>query len=438
MSSQHYTAPPAQLTVLPVAGLPEVTAGADLAALITEAALAGPGLQDGDIVVITSKVVSKAEDRVVHGDRDSAIRAETVRVVARRGPTTISQTRHGLVMAAAGVDESNTEPGTLVLLPLDPDASAEALRKAIGERAGARLGVIITDTMGRPWRAGQTDTAIGAAGVIPMRDHRGQRDTFGNLLEVTVAAVADEVAAAADLIKQKTTGVPVAIVRGLDELVTEAAGPGAAALIRSADEDMFRLGAADVLTARRTVREFSAEPVAPAAVRRAIAAAITAPAPHHSQPWRFAVLESAEARTRLLDDMLAAWTADLAADGFTAEQIARRVRRGDPLRRAPLIIVPCLVADAAHAYPDASRNASERAMFLVAMGAAIENLLVSLAVDGLGSCWISSTLFCREAALRALRLPGHFEPMGAIGVGHPAAPAPDRPHLDPDQYTVLL
>ncbi len=138
MSSQHYTAPPAQLTVLPVAGLPEVTAGADLAALITEAALAGPGLQDGDIVVITSKVVSKAEDRVVHGDRDSAIRSETVRVVARRGPTTISQTRHGLVMAAAGVDESNTEPGTLVLLPVDPDASAEALRKAIGERAGAQ------------------------------------------------------------------------------------------------------------------------------------------------------------------------------------------------------------------------------------------------------------------------------------------------------------
>ena len=424
--------------MLPVPGLPEVEAGADLGTLICEAALAGPGLADGDILVITSKIVSKAEDRVVAGDRDSAIRAETVRVVARRGPTTISQTRHGLVMAAAGVDESNTAPGTLVLLPVDPDASAEALRKSITERAGARVGVIITDTMGRPWRAGQTDTAIGAAGVMPMRDHRGRQDTFGNVLEVTIAAVADEIAAAADLVKQKTTGVPVAIVRGLSDLVTDAAGPGAAALIRPAEDDMFRLGAADVLTARRTVREFTAAPVSPAAVRRAIAAAVTAPAPHHSEPWRFAVLESPQARSRLLDDMLAAWKADLAADGFTAKQIARRVRRGEPLRKAPLIIVPCLVSEAAHTYPDARRNASERAMFLVAIGAAIENLLVALAVEGLGSCWISSTLFCREVTAEALGLPAGWEPMGAVGVGHPAAPAPDRPERDPDQFTLRL
>ena len=438
VTSQQFTPGPAQLTVLPVTGLPEIAAGADLAPLIADAALAGPGLLEGDIIVITSKIVSKAEDRVITGNRDDAIRAETVRVVARRGPTTISQTRHGLVMAAAGVDESNTEPGTLVLLPVDPDASAQRLRKAIGERAGVRLAVIITDTMGRPWRAGQTDAAIGAAGITPLRDHRGQTDTFGNLLEVTVAAVADEIAAAADLIKQKTTGVPVAIVRGLSELVTDAAGPGASAIIRPAAEDMFRLGAADVLTARRTVREFTSAPVSSDAVRRAIAAAITAPAPHHSQPWRFAVLESAQARTRLLDDMLAAWKADLTADGFTAEQIARRVRRGEPLRNAPLIIVPCLVADAAHTYPDAGRNASERTMFVVAMGAAIENLLVALAVEGLGSCWISSTLFCREIATQSLGLPAEWEPMGAVGVGHPAAPAPDRPGRDPEEFAVHL
>jgi coenzyme F420-0:L-glutamate ligase/coenzyme F420-1:gamma-L-glutamate ligase len=199
---------------------------------------------------------------------------------------------------------------------------------------------------------------------------------------------------------------------------------------------MFRLGAADVLTSRRTVREFTSAPVSPEAIRRAIGAAITAPAPHHSQPWRFAVLESAEARTRLLDDMLAAWTADLTADGFTPEQIAKRVRRGEPLRNAPLIIVPCLMADAAHTYPDARRNASERTMFVVALGAAIENLLVALAVEGLGSCWISSTLFCREVAMQALGLPADWEPMGAIGVGHAAAPAPDRSPRDPDEFTV--
>jgi dehydro coenzyme F420 reductase / coenzyme F420-0:L-glutamate ligase / coenzyme F420-1:gamma-L-glutamate ligase len=427
------------LAVLPVPGLPEVKTGDDLAVFIAEAALNGPGLRDGDILVITSKIVSKAEGRVVRSDRESAIDAETVRVVARRGPTRISQTRHGLVLAAAGVDESNTEPGTVVLLPVDPDGSARRLRKAMSDGAGRRLAVIITDTMGRPWRAGQTDTAIGAAGLSPVRDHRGQADTFGNILEVTMAAVADEIAAAADLVKQKTTQIPVAIVRGLGELVTDADGPGAAALIRPAEEDMFRLGAADVLTARRTVREFnSAMPVPPEAVRRSIAAAITAPAPHHSQPWRFAVLASQEARTRLLDDMLAAWRSDLTRDGFTPEQIARRTRRGEVLRRAPLIIVPCLVAAAAHPYPDDRRNAAERAMFLVAMGAGVENLLVALAVEGLGSCWVSSTLFCREATVSALSLPADWEPMGAVGVGYPAAPAADRAARDPDEFTLRL
>jgi len=426
------------LTVLPVPGLPEISPGADLAGLIGEAAMAGPGLADGDILVITSKIVSKAEDRVVSMERDAAIRAETVRVVARRGATTISQTRHGLVMAAAGVDESNTRPGTVVLLPVDPDGSAEALRKDLSERTGRRVGVIITDTMGRPWRSGQTDTAIGVAGVAPLRDHRGQADTFGKVLEVTVAAVADEIAGAADLIKQKTTGIPVAIVRGLSELVTGTAGPGAAALIRPAEDDMFRLGAGDVLAARRTVRDFSAAPVSAAAVRRAIAAAVTAPAPHHSLPWRFAVLESEQARTRLLDDMLAAWQADLTADGFTPEQIARRVRRGEPLRRAPLIIVPCLVADAAHEYPDPRRNAAERTMFVVSMGAAVQNLLVALAVEGLGSCWVSSTLFCRDVVAAALGLPADWEPMGAIGVGHPAAAAGERPAREPDDFTVRI
>ncbi|HEY2506716.1 MAG TPA: coenzyme F420-0:L-glutamate ligase [Streptosporangiaceae bacterium] len=431
-------AAPGSISVVPVPGLPEISAGDDLAGLITAAALAGPGLLDGDILVITSKVVSKAEGRVVTGDREQAIDAETVRVVARRGQTRISQTRHGLVLAAAGVDASNTAPGTVILLPVDPDGSARRLRKAISDLAGARVGVIISDTMGRPWRTGQTDTAIGAAGVVPLRDHRGQADTFGNVLEVTIAAVADELAAAADLVKAKTTGVPVAIVRGLPGLVTDANGPGAAELVRSADDDMFRLGAADVVRARRTVREFSATPVRAEAVRRAIAAAVTAPAPHHSEPWRFVVLESASARTRLLDEMLAAWRADLAADGFTAEQIERRVRRGEPLRRAPLIIVPCLVAEAAHAYPDVRRNAAERTMFVVAMGAAVENLLVALAVEGLGSCWVSSTLFCQDTAGAALGLPAGWEPMGAIGVGHPAAPAPERPARDPDEFTLRI
>ena len=336
-----------------IAGIPEITQGADLAALIAEAAVApgGPWLLDGDILVVTSKAVSKAEGRVVTMSRDDAIAAETVRVVARRGATTIAQTRHGLVMAAAGVDESNTAPGTVVLLPEDPDESARRLRKGLRARLGVTVGVVVTDTFGRPWRAGQTDTAIGAAGMLPVRDHRGEADAWGNLLDVTVAAVADEIAAAGDLVKGKALQVPVAVVRGLPDLVTDADGPGARVLVRPSSEDMFRLGAADVLPARRTVRAFTAQPVDPAAVERAIAAALTAPAPHHSEPWRFVVVSSLTARLALLDAMQDAWVADLRGDGFTEEQIARRLKRGEPLRDAPLIVVPCLELSAMHSLP---------------------------------------------------------------------------------------
>ena len=423
------------ITIRGVEGLPEITTGADLAALIADAV---DDLRDGDIVAITSKIVSKAEGRVSGASREQAIDAETIRVVARRGDARIVETRHGLVLAAAGVDASNTPPGTVVLLPEDPDSSARRLRKALRDRSGVTLGVILTDTLGRAWRTGQTDTAIGAAGVLPALDHRGGTDTFGNRLEVTLTAVADEVAGAADLVKGKTRGVPVAVIRGLADLVTGDDGPGARALIRPAAEDMFRFGSAQVPLARRTIREFTGEPVDPAAVRRAVATALTAPAPHHSTPWRFAMLESARRKNAVLDAMLDAWTADLRRDGFTEEQIARRVRRGEPLRRAPLVIVPCLVTDAAHPYPDPRRSGAERDMFTVAMGAAVQNLLIALAVEGLGSCWISSTLFCQEVAARAMGLPDGWQPMGAVGVGHPAAPAPDRPPRDPGDFILTL
>jgi coenzyme F420-0:L-glutamate ligase/coenzyme F420-1:gamma-L-glutamate ligase len=428
----------AQITISGLPGIPEVSAGDDLAKIIADAAVApgGPGLLEGDILVVTSKIVSKAEGRVAAMSRDDAIAAETVRVVARRGPTTISETRHGLVMAAAGVDESNTAPGTVVLLPEDPDESARRLRKALRGRLGVSVGVVVTDTMGRPWRAGQTDTAVGAAGVRPVRDHRGEQDAFGNTLEVTMAAVADEIAAAGDLVKSKALQLPVALVRGLSALVTDEDGPGARALVRVASEDMFRLGAADVLPARRTVRSFTAQPVDPAAVSRAIEAALTAPAPHHSEPWRFVIVSSAAARTSLLDAMRDAWVADLRGDGFTEEQIARRTRRGLPLRDAPLIVVPCLELSAAHAYPDDRRSQAERDMFTVSMGAAVENFLVALAVENLGSAWISSTLFCQDLAARALDLPPGWRPMGTVAIGHPAAAPPTRPPRNPATFTI--
>lgn len=233
--------------VATVPGLPEVGRGDDLAALVTQR---WP-VQHGDIFVVTSKVVSKAEGRVVCGDRETAIDAETDRVVASRGATRIVRTRHGLVMAAAGVDASNTAPGTLVLLPEDADRAARRLRQRFRELTGAGVAVLVTDTSGRAWRTGQTDVAIGVAGIQPLDDHAGRRDAFGNPLAVTAPAVADELAGAGDVAKGKLGGTPVAVVRGLGHLVLPADdhGPGAAALVRPESSDMFGLGAREAVVA---------------------------------------------------------------------------------------------------------------------------------------------------------------------------------------------
>ncbi|MFE3791277.1 coenzyme F420-0:L-glutamate ligase [Streptomyces goshikiensis] len=410
-----------------VSGIPEVRPGDDLAALIAAAA---PGLRDGDVLLVTSKIVSKAEGRIVRADsREDAIDAETVRVVARRGPLRIVENRQGLVMAAAGVDASNTEPGTVLLLPEDPDASAAAIRAGLREALSVDVGVVVTDTFGRPWRTGLTDVAIGAAGVRVLDDLRGAADAHGNPLSATVVATADELAAAGDLVKGKAAGLPVAVVRGLAHVLGE--GRTAAELVRAPGDDMFRLGTSEAVreavTQRRTVRAFTADPVDPGAVRRAVAAAVTAPAPHHTTPWRFVLLESASARLELLDAMRDAWVEDLRRDGKSAESIAKRVRRGDFLREAPYLVVPCMVTDGSHDYGHARRDTAEREMFVVAMGAGVQNFLVALAGERLGSAWVSSTMFCRDVVRKVLDLPDGWDPMGAVAVGHAAGEPRERP-----------
>ena len=226
-------------------GIPEIRPGDDLARIIGDALAADEdGCRDGDVLVVTSKIVSKAEGRIVAAsDRDDAITAETVRVVATRGTTRIVENRLGVVGAAAGVDASNTPEGTVLLLPLDPDAAARLLCAALRERFGGRIGVIVSDTLGRAWRLGQTDVAIGAAGLTVVDDLRGTTDTQGRSLAVTVPVVADELAGAADLVKGKATGLPVAVVRGMGRIVTDAVDtPGARTRPRTGEADMFRLG----------------------------------------------------------------------------------------------------------------------------------------------------------------------------------------------------
>ena len=228
-----------RIEVLAVAGLPEVRPGDDLAALIAGAV----DLVDGDVVVVTQKVVSKAEARLVDIDPEVGhrplVERESVRILRRRGDLVIAETEHGFVCANAGVDLSNVEAGQAALLPVDPDRSARRIRDALRHRFSVDVAVVVSDTFGRPWRRGVTDVAIGCAGLRPVVDLRGTTDALGRELQVTEVAVVDEIAAAAELVMGKAAGVTVAVVRGIDPAWF---GDGSVVddVVRSPDEDLFR------------------------------------------------------------------------------------------------------------------------------------------------------------------------------------------------------
>jgi coenzyme F420-0:L-glutamate ligase/coenzyme F420-1:gamma-L-glutamate ligase len=385
-------AAPEGLTVLPVRGLPEFRPGDDLAGALAAAA---PWLEDGDVVVVTSKVFSKTEGRLVAAPTDPEARdalrrelvdAETERVLARRGRTLIVAGKLGIVQAAAGVDGSNVRRDELALLPADPDASAARLRADLRRLRGVEVAVVVTDTLGRTWRVGQTDVAIGSAGLPVLHRYEGMHDAEGNELLVTEVALADEVAAAADLVKGKLGGLPVAVVRGLNPVDD---GSTARDLVRPVDEDLFWLGTEEAIARgrreavllRRDTMAFADEPVDEVAIRRAVGVALAEPSP----PIRFGWLRDPDRRAAFLDTIAA----------------------GEELRHAPELVVVLVSPDRAP----------------------VEPFLVALAAEGLGSYW--TEIVAPDVVGGVVDLPPGWRPHGVVAVGVPLEPLQPRSPGDP-------
>lgn len=404
---------PDGLQILPVRGLPEFRPGDNLVGAIAHAA---PWLADGDVLVVTSKVVSKTEGMLVPSPTDPEQRDElrrrlideqTVRLVAQVARTKIVENRLGIIAAAAGIDASNVNADEIALLPEDPDASAEQLVLAFADR-GIRIGVVITDTQGRAWRNGVTDVTIGAAGVLVLDDLRGGIDDHGNELVVTMVGLGDEMAAAADLVKGKLTGVPVAVLRGMDApgLPADGSGPrgGGRTLIRPRDEDLFRLGTDLALAQGRqeAVRlrpdvAMSDEPVDPVVLSRAVGAAAGAGA---GVGAGVGAADGVASTTRFV------WVREH-ADTLRQAVSGTLQLDGDPLPGTELLMAFATSAD----LPAISAG-----------GAAVQAVVTALAAEGLAVHLDYAPTRCPIVVRTVLFLPSDWEPLGAIGVGHPERP----------------
>ena len=399
------------LEVIPVPGLPDIVEGDDLGAMLAGAA----DLRHGDVLVVTQKVVSKAEGRVVRGPKDAWVPREARRVVARRGDLVVAETAHGFVCASAGVDESNVPRGSVSLLPEDPDASAARIRDTVREGTGVEVAVVVSDTFGRPWRRGLVDVAIGIAGMPALVDLRGAPDLYGRPLEVTVVALADQAAAAAGLVMAKAEGIPAAVVRGLAP-----SGEGRARdVVRPPEEDLFRYGPLEAIVSYRTTGTFGPGRIPREVLQRAVTAAVTAPVPHGShvgeRSWLWVVLESRGAREALLGRM--------AVGGV------RNLRSDDLLGRAPVLAVPHLSIEGAD--ETVHRPPEERDMVLLATGAVVQRFMLALHAQGYGSAWVCPNPIGTDEAREAVGLEEGWLPMGVVACGPPSRDAPPQDPVDP-------
>jgi dehydro coenzyme F420 reductase / coenzyme F420-0:L-glutamate ligase / coenzyme F420-1:gamma-L-glutamate ligase len=384
------------IEVIPVREIPEIVPGDDLGTILG-AALSRQRLvlRDEDVVVVTQKVVSKSEGRIVPEapvGKAGWVAREARRIVARRGDLVVAETRHGFVCANAGVDASNVADGYLTLLPEDPDASAQAIREALTASTDAMIAVVITDTFGRPWRQGLVNVAIGCAGLPALVDLRGTKDGVGRVLEATVEALADEVAAAAGLVMGKADGIPAAIVRGLrlggDSLP-------ARALVRPPEEDLFRHSAMETIQSWREDGAFGPGEVSPDHIQEALLAAGSALGTEADQSW--VLVEAARGPRRE--------ALEAAADRDAANLIAM----------APVVVV--MLAGRPGAPEAASEQIhSRRDEALLSAGAAMQIVMLAFHALGLASCWIRPTRFAASEAASALGMTGR-ELLGAIVSG---------------------
>lgn len=390
------------IEIVPIRGIPEVTPGDDLGAILRRA-LTDQGLllQDGDVVVVTQKVVSKAEGRVVpegHDGKAGWVAKETRRVVARRDDLVIAETRHGFVCANAGVDASNVAEGYLTLLPEDPDGSAERIREALGAWSDADVAVVITDTFGRPWRQGLVNVAIGCAGLPALVDLRGTKDATGRVLESMVDAYADQVAAASGLVMGKADGVPAALVRGLH---AEGAPLPASALVRPAREDLFRESLLQAVVAGSEVTAFGPGEVPPDVVQEALLAAGSSARSADRESWILVDVARGQPRTRLVG---------------AAHADAARI-----LTSAPVVVVG-LSEPRAEPVADSPTRKSDRDALLISGGAALQNLMLAFRALGLASGWIPPTQLRPDEVRRALGVAGTVVVLGAVTAGWPPTP----------------